>query len=317
MRRELTYITAIAQEKSISKAAQKLHISQPSLSHCLSALEERLGTKLFYRRAKGLSLTYAGEKYYNMALDVLARYAEFESSITEINAMKQGRISFGITNFLALRYLSAVLPVFAKKYPNIKLIPCEANSLQLEQMVLERQIDFSLMFMHPSRLEAYPAFNIEILREEFFVLFASPESGLARYAQKSPECEFPVIDPRHAADMPFILLPPEQRTRQVTDCIFKNAGIQPPVRMIVKNHETARRLCARGMGLTIIPYRRGAIDESQRACCYRLPPECDARWYIVFVTMKDGYVPLASRELMTCFRSNMTGDGYTAVNNLI
>ena len=52
MKRELLYICTIAQEQSLSKAAQKLYVSQPSLSHCLSNLEEKLGTKLFYRSRK-------------------------------------------------------------------------------------------------------------------------------------------------------------------------------------------------------------------------------------------------------------------------
>ena len=68
MKRELLYICTIAQEQSLSKAAQKLYVSQPSLSHCLSNLEEKLGTKLFYRSTKGLSLTYAGEQYYHLKM---------------------------------------------------------------------------------------------------------------------------------------------------------------------------------------------------------------------------------------------------------
>ena len=72
--RELIYVKTIADEKSVTKAAQKLYLTQPSLSHCLNNIERQLGTQLFKRTSAGLILTYAGEKYYRMASEILARY---------------------------------------------------------------------------------------------------------------------------------------------------------------------------------------------------------------------------------------------------
>lgn len=116
MNNEFLYITTIAKYKSISKSAQKLYISQPSLSQCLSTVEERIGTKLFIRSQKGLTLTYAGEEYCKMATDILQIYNDFENSITQLNEMKRGRITFGITNFLGPLHLPSVLP-FTENIP--------------------------------------------------------------------------------------------------------------------------------------------------------------------------------------------------------
>ena len=87
--RELLYIKTIADEGSMTRAAQKLFVTQPSLSHCVMTLEQQLGTRLFTRTAGGLVLTYAGEKYYRMACEVLRVYAAFESEINEERAAKE------------------------------------------------------------------------------------------------------------------------------------------------------------------------------------------------------------------------------------
>ena len=72
--KELLYIKTIVDEGRISKAAKKLHVTQPSLSHCVQHAEEVLDTRLFTRSPSGLTLTYAGEKYYRFAPQVLHLY---------------------------------------------------------------------------------------------------------------------------------------------------------------------------------------------------------------------------------------------------
>lgn len=93
--RELLYIKTIADEGSMTRAAQKLFVTQPSLSHCVMNIEQQLGTRLFTRTSGGLVLTYAGEKYYRMACEVLRVYAAFESEISEERALAQGRVTVG------------------------------------------------------------------------------------------------------------------------------------------------------------------------------------------------------------------------------
>ena len=74
--RELEYIKTVADEKSISAAARKLYIAQPSLSQSLQRIEENLGAHLFNRTPSGLTLTYAGKRCYQMACQVLKIYSE-------------------------------------------------------------------------------------------------------------------------------------------------------------------------------------------------------------------------------------------------
>lgn len=88
--KELLYVKTIAEEKNISKAAQKLFVAQPSLSQSLQRIEDALGTRLFNRTAGGLTLTYAGEKYYQMAAQILKMYDDFETEVSDINNLRPG-----------------------------------------------------------------------------------------------------------------------------------------------------------------------------------------------------------------------------------
>lgn len=108
--RELEYIKTVADEKSISSAARKLYIAQPSLSQSLQRIEENLGAKLFNRTPSGLTLTYAGERCYQMACQVLKIYSDFEAEISDINQLKTGRIVMGTTNHLGTVILPEILP---------------------------------------------------------------------------------------------------------------------------------------------------------------------------------------------------------------
>ena len=108
--RELLYVKTTADTGNISKAAKKLFVTQPSLSQSLQRIEDSIGTKIFVRSPDGLKLTFAGEKYYQMACQVLKIYDDFSSEITDINDLKVGHISFGVTHHLGAIVLPQILP---------------------------------------------------------------------------------------------------------------------------------------------------------------------------------------------------------------
>lgn len=140
--RELLYIKTIADERNMTRAAQKLFVTQPSLSHCVTNIEDQLGVRLFTRTSGGLILTYAGEKYYRMACEVLRVYASFESEIGEERTLSHGRVTVGITNYLATAHLPRVLPAFHREYPGIEVRICEETTDQVERSLLSGQAGF-------------------------------------------------------------------------------------------------------------------------------------------------------------------------------
>ena len=143
--RELEYIKTVADEKSISSAARKLYIAQPSLSQSLQRIEENLGAKLFNRTPSGLTLTYAGERCYQMACQVLKIYSDFEAEISDINQLKTGRIVMGTTNHLGTVILPEILLEFKENSPSVELEILEDNTGNLEAKLLTGAMDFALL----------------------------------------------------------------------------------------------------------------------------------------------------------------------------
>ena len=143
--KELLYVKTVADERSISRAAKKLFIAQPSLSQSIQKIEEGLGTRLFFRTAGGLTLTFAGERYYHMASEILKRYEDFELEISDINNLKTGKIHLGITNHLGTLTLARVLPRYREICSHIEVYIHEENSEKLEQMLLSGGVDFAIM----------------------------------------------------------------------------------------------------------------------------------------------------------------------------
>ena len=136
-KKELILIKAIVEEKTISGAAKKLYIAQPSLSQSLKKIEESLGTSLFNRTPSGLSMTYAGECYYKTACQILKLYDDLESEVSDINNLKTGRIRLGITNHLGTLMLHKVLPVLLNKAPGLEIQITEEGSTVLERELKE------------------------------------------------------------------------------------------------------------------------------------------------------------------------------------
>ena len=95
MLKELSYVVAVAQTGSVSKAAENLFISQPSLSRYIRDLESRLGVQLFQRVGNRVSLTYAGEKYVETSKQILALYENLERDLKDVDEALTGRLKVG------------------------------------------------------------------------------------------------------------------------------------------------------------------------------------------------------------------------------
>ena len=130
--RELSYITAIAKYQNITKAAESLYISQPTLSKFLKALEEDIGLKLFRRLGNRYVLTHAGECYLQKAEQILQLKNELDLELADIMKRDVGVLRVAFPTMRCTYMLPATLPDFQKLYPNVKVEIIEAHSDQLD-----------------------------------------------------------------------------------------------------------------------------------------------------------------------------------------
>ncbi|MCV9932421.1 LysR family transcriptional regulator [Flavobacterium sp. LS1R47] len=143
--RHLRLIKAIVEEGSITKAIDKLHLTQSALSHQLKEAEYQLGTKIFLRANKKLVLTKAGEKLYGISNEILDKISETEQQIKQMVFGEYGEIRISTECFSSYHWLPSVLKQFHFLYPNIELkIVTEATHHPLQKL-LDNVIDIGIV----------------------------------------------------------------------------------------------------------------------------------------------------------------------------
>ena len=294
--KELLYVKTVADEKNISRAAKKLFMAQPSLSQSIPRIEESVGTPLFNRTSSGLTLTFAGERYYHMATQVLKMFEDFELEISDINNLKTGRIHLGITNHLGTLILARVLPRFREICSHVELDICEENSMRLEKMLLSGELDFAIMHTPPQQ-HAQPQLHYDVMSRDPFVISLAPDHPLLKKAFEKSGYPYPVLDPKLLKDEPFLMLHREQRIRQITDAVLLKAGIsQPHCVLTLRNFETAQLLSAQGMGVTLVPLQYSRIASAEyRPAFLSINELYGAYWDLCIASLNNGFLSKADQ----------------------
>lgn len=138
----------IAQEQNITKAANKLFMSQPALSYRLTQLEKGFDEPLFIRTTKGVILTETGELYYQYALDSVKRKKEFEESLENRKTTITGTLQLGSSSIFANYELPSILAGFTNHYPHIKLHLQTGISSRIAQLFTNNDIHIGIMRGH-------------------------------------------------------------------------------------------------------------------------------------------------------------------------
>ena len=142
--KEQEYILTIAKYQNITKAAEKLYVSQPTLSIFLKNLEEKLGMKLFQYIDKKMIPTLVGELYIKKAKELIFIQKQFYHELSDLISGCTGHIKIGMHVRKTLYFIPKLLTDFEKKHPNIEITLIEASSSELETLLLEGEVDFIL-----------------------------------------------------------------------------------------------------------------------------------------------------------------------------
>lgn len=154
--KELLYIKAIAEEGSISRAAERLFMAQSSLSEFLTQYEAELGARLFVRSSTGVRPTDAGRVFLETAGPMLLEYKRMQQQISDIQQLQAGTVELGASTFRGTYLLPPVLHVFSRRYPGVTVNIHEANSMALEQMLQAGEVDIGLIALPLTRLSSQP-----------------------------------------------------------------------------------------------------------------------------------------------------------------
>ena len=198
--KDFQYLIALAEEGSVSKAADRLYMSQSSLSQFLTQYENELGVKLFLRTSKGIRPTANGEVFIDHLRHLLYDYKQAKRELWDCEGMKGGRVTLGISSIRGQQTLPKILLLFAEQYPDVHVNVVEAHSLKLEDLLLEGKLDVAVVALPAAKLknEAIP-----LTKDEVY-LVAGADHPLGKRANPRPD-GVPWVSLKDAVQYPFVL----------------------------------------------------------------------------------------------------------------
>ncbi len=305
--RNLQYFLRAAEEKNITRAAQKLYISQQSLSGHIAKLEEELGVSLFERGGE-LTLTYAGERLYLLAQRICSLEQEILRETGEISDRRRGRLRLGISYTCGRAILPRLLPDFRAGHPQVEISLMEGNHQKLNEWLAAGEIDVLLGY---APIDVPGAVVYPLLQERLFL--ACPRSITERVfgaeAERSRREGWRELDIHALAGCPFILLKSGNRIRTMFDSYLQKKDFMPEVLLETENIETAFALAGQGMGITVYPELfLNTLHAAESTEIDLLPlPADDTTGTLAVAFLEKGYHAPAVLDFITLCRQ-MSGD---------
>ena len=240
----MRYFVALAEELNFSRAAQRLHMSQPPLSKQIKQLETELGSQLFERVVRGVRLTESGQLLWREAQRILSQIEQTESLIRRVGRGEVGHVALGFTPSAANVVLPPILLQFRDRYPEVELSLHEMKADQLVDRLSTTWIDVGFLYL-PFEDDRFD--RVVVSRESLVV--ALPSHHLL--------ASEPTVKMQMLANEPFIL-PARHRYMpglygQITELCHR-AGFTPnAVQRDVWQMQTILGLVGGGMGVALVP----------------------------------------------------------------
>ena len=240
--RQLKYFIALAEELHFRRAAARLSMSQPPLSSAIKQIEEELGTQLFERNTKMVSLTSAGAAFYPEALKVLAQLEQACAMTRDVGAGKRGQLRIGFVGGMLLRGIPEAVSRYEYETTDVSVSLREMSSAEQIYAITHGQL--AAGFLHAGVVPA--DMETLVVRKEFFV--ACLPANHARAGQRE-------LNLKHLAQEDMILFARDASPSYYDSVIAlcAAAGFSPHIRHEVTHWLTALVLIARGGGVSIVP----------------------------------------------------------------
>lgn len=243
------YFLAVVRSSSISRAAEKLYISQSSLSQHIAKLEEALQVKLFDRSQSPLALTEAGELYRNYLESNTFLYQKFQSELTNLYSNRSQTINWGIGTWRGSILIPKILPHFLQEHPQTQVNLYEFPVSELHALVQDGAVDFVVM---NTELSGVPDnFINEVIAYERILLVMHRDHPIAAEFARAKSAG-QSIDLHLLAQERLISLSPTLTVGRHVSNLLDKHKLSFPQRLNTTNNRTALRLVSEGMGFCFL-----------------------------------------------------------------
>ena len=235
--RHLGVFLCVCDEGNMTAAAEKLHMTQPSVSQAIAELESFYRVKLFERLGRKLFLTVAGQTLVTYARHIINLSREAEESMREIH--RKGTLRIGASTTIGASILSELLAVFAGEHPQVKLQTVVNNTKEIEELLLLDQLDIGLV----EGSVVSPAVLAEPFMQEEMILVCGADHPLATKQS---------VKPIELDGLGFVVREAGSGTRELFESVMNSQGLRWQTYGVYNNTEAIKKAVAAGLALSVM-----------------------------------------------------------------
>ena len=312
--KQIEYIVKIDDEHSITRAAEKLFVTQSALNQQLLRLEKELGAPLFHRSKVDMRPTEIGQVYLDNAREILRIKQRTYNLINDMTDAKKGRLSIGFTPGRGSEMFTHVYPAFHQSYPNVVVEPHELSVHRQQQMISQGNLDIG--FQTLSERQRTDSEYIKLGEEEIFLLVPSIHPAVEQLTaaqtvapgphhatNQQPAVSYPIANLALFQYEPFVLMYKESTIRAITDEIFRKSGFTPNVLFETASNNTVLSMIEANLCCGVVPeYYVRRLPEGISCFAFASHPS----WDIVANYRKTGYLSEAAKYFIELVREFWT-----------
>ena len=302
----MEYVYEVYKEKSFSKAAANLFISQPSLSANVKRIENRIGYPIFDRSTKPLRLTECGKEYIRCVEEIQSIQKGFSSFVRDWGNLATGNITLGGSNLFSSWILPPLISDFIARYPGIRINLVEESTTKLTEFLQKGSVD---LILDNTALDP-EIFDSQLYQEEHLILAVPRHLSINKELNDYQISDvlirngdflkdsFPVIPLSMLEGQPFIMLKNENDTGKRARQICQAAAFEPNVILNMDQQMTAYNICQSGIGISFIgDIMLSRIPHNENVVYYKLPVQHNSR-KVCFYWKKGRYFTRAMEEFL-------------------
>lgn len=290
--RHLQYFMEVVRCHSFTKAAEALHVTQPTISKMVKSLEEELGVVLLDRSGKQVKPTDAGEAIVHQAQLIVNAFDSLSSDLADIVQLKKGKIRIGLPPMAGARFFPKVIGEFRKLYPFIRLELIEDGAKKIERSLENGSLDIGVVVM-PTNTELYDSFAF--VREQLMLL-VHPGHRLAGDAP---------VPLQALRDEPFILFRDDFALHDRIPAACIEAGFQPNVVFESSQWDFISEMVAADLGIAMLPETICRDLDKRRIAVVPLKPP-GIPWHLAMIWRKEAYMSYAMKEWIHFAKERLT-----------
>lgn len=287
--RQLIYFTEVARQQSFTKAAQSLHVTQPTLSKVVKLLEQELNTVLIDRSQRKSVLTDAGTVVYERAQKIIQMVDEVHLALEDLEHLKKGHIKLGMPPLIGILFFPELMKAFQEKYPEITLTLDEIGANIVKQRVFDGELDAGFVML-PAHEEDYELIPFTTETVQLIIHRDHPLANRSFITMQDLKSE-------------RMLLFSEDFTihdRIIQEC--ENAGFSPDIAFVSSQWDFISQMVEHNLGVSLFPESIAAKANANTVRTIPIKPEIP--WEISFIIKKGRYISHAMQKFIEFLKSD-------------